>query len=45
MEIDRAAGEPWYLQNQAWNRGTVFLRIFADHAPINYVSACLGLRG
>lgn len=30
-----------YLLHQAWRRGHVLMRDLADHAPINYVRACL----
>lgn len=45
IETDRHEAAKWYLTHQAFLRGTVFSRDLADHAPINYVSGVMGLRG
>ena len=43
---DRRAGRAEYLRQHAWKVWrNVLVRELADHAPINYVSALLGLRG
>lgn len=34
-----------YLRRHAWRPGNLLLRSLADHAPVNYISAVLGLRG
>lgn len=34
-----------YLLRYAWRWGNVLVRNLADHAPINYVTAVLGIRG
>ena len=39
VAADREAGRTDYLKNQSWRLGTVPLRDFADHAPINYARA------
>jgi pimeloyl-ACP methyl ester carboxylesterase len=45
MAEDRAAGRRIYLKKFAWNiLRNVLTRRFADHAPINYVSAVLDRR-
>lgn len=44
IAADRRAGSLAYLRRHAWRPGNVLLRSLADHAPINYVSAVLGLR-
>lgn len=44
IAADRRAGAFDYLRRHAWRPGNVLLRGLADHAPINYVSALLGLR-
>lgn len=44
IAADRRAGSLGYLRSHAWRPGTVLLRSLADHAPVNYISAVLGLR-
>lgn len=44
IAADRRAGAFDYLARHAWRPGNVVLRGLADHAPVNYVSALLGLR-
>lgn len=44
IAADRRAGGFDYLRRHAWRPGNVLLRGLADHAPINYVTAVLGLR-
>ncbi len=44
ITADRRAGSLGYLRRHAWRPGTVLLRSLADHAPVNYISAVLGLR-
>jgi hypothetical protein len=41
---DRAEATARYFVQHAFLRGTVNVREFADHAPINYVSGAMGLR-
>jgi hypothetical protein len=41
---DRIQGAAHYLFHDAFLRGTVSVREFADHAPINYVSGIMGTR-
>ena len=44
VNADRLKGAAWYFVRYALLPGTVFSRNLADHAPINYVSAAMGLR-
>ncbi len=44
ISADRMAAVSHYLVHHAFLRGTVSVREFADHAPINYVSGAMGLR-
>lgn len=44
IAADRRAGSFGYLRRHAWRPGNVLLRGLADHAPVNYISAVLGLR-
>jgi hypothetical protein len=39
ISADRNEARLRYLQEHAWRKGTVTLRDFADHAPINYARA------
>ena len=42
--VDVSAAIWEYLRRHAWRWGNVLVRDLADHAPINYVSALLGMR-
>lgn len=44
IDADVATARAEYLVNQSWHFGNVGVRDFADHAPINYVSAVLSDR-
>lgn len=44
MREDRRAGRRLYRRKHAWRPGNVPTRSWADHAPVNYVSAVLGRR-
>lgn len=43
-EDDQLSADAEYLVRCAWRPGAVPIRDLADHAPINYVSAILGVR-
>jgi hypothetical protein len=44
LRMDRWKGKTAYLLEYAFRKGTMFTRDLADHAPINYVSAVMGVR-
>lgn len=44
ISADRSKARRDYWRHHALNRGNVWLRDLADHAPINYLSAMLGRR-
>lgn len=44
IAADRAQATAHYFVHHAFLRGSVNVREFADHAPINYVSGAMGLR-
>jgi len=44
IDADVAAARGEYLLNESWLFGNIGVRDFADHAPINYVSAVLNER-
>lgn len=44
IDSDRSKASALYLMRQAFLRGNIFSRELADHAPINYVSATMGIR-
>jgi predicted lipase len=44
VKRDQESARDDYLIHESWRIGTVAVRDLADHAPINYVSALMGLR-
>ena len=44
VKPDQEAARRDYLIRESWKIGTAAVRDLADHAPINYVSALMGLR-
>jgi hypothetical protein len=44
VKRDQESAREDYLVHESWRIGTAAVRDLADHAPINYVSALMGLR-